>query len=86
MKKFSILFASFFLLVAASLQAQKVTTVPEEYTDPEDTLKIIVDLTQMDCDKLVGYPGPLYIWTWMPGEPVNGNGDWNALPTQTMPG
>lgn len=81
MKAFKFIIASFFLLAGFSLQAQKVTTEPEEYTDPEDTLKIIVDLTKMDCDGLVGTSGPLYIWSWMPAEPVNGNGDWNASNT-----
>lgn len=78
MKKITVLLASLLLLAGVSLQAQKVTTEPEVYTDPTDTLKIIIDLTQMDCDKLVGTTDPLYIWSWMPAEPVNGNGDWDA--------
>ncbi len=58
--------------------AQKVWTEPAVVTDPTASLKIYIDLTKMDCSKLVGFAGPLYIWTWMPGDPVGGNGSWNA--------
>ncbi|MCB9235691.1 MAG: hypothetical protein H6581_28855 [Bacteroidia bacterium] len=80
MKKLISIF-SLILLVGSSSFAQKVWTEPADNIDPADTLKIYVDLTKMDCDKLVGNPGPLYIWTWMPGDPVNGNGSWNASNT-----
>lgn len=61
--------------------AQKVWTEPAVVTDPSDSVKIYIDLTQMDCDKLVGYAGPLYIWSWKPADPVGGNGQWSASNT-----
>ena len=72
-----------FLLLGASLQlsAQKIWTDPVEYKTPEDSVTIFVDLTMMDCDKLVGHPGPLYLWSWMPAEPLVGNGAWGASNT-----
>lgn len=72
-----------FLLFGASLQlsAQKIWTDPVAYDSPEDSVTIFVDLTQMDCDKLVGNAGPLYLWSWMPAEPLVGNGDWAASNT-----
>ena len=38
----------------------------------------------MDCDILVGTTDPLYIWTWMPADPVNGNGDWSSSNTDNQ--
>lgn len=72
-----------FLLFGTSMQlsAQKVWTDPVDYKTPEDSVTIFVDLTMMDCDKLVGHPGPLYLWSWMPAEPLVGNGSWNASNT-----
>ncbi len=72
-----------FLLMVAALSfqaavAQKVWTDPVVVTDPAAPVKIYIDLTKMDCSKLVGFAGPLYIWTWMPGDPVGGNGAWTA--------
>lgn len=67
------------LIMALSIQAvvaQKVWTEPAVVTNPADSVKIYIDLTKMDCSKLVGYPGPLYIWTWKPTDPVGGNGTW----------
>lgn len=71
--------ALLFLPLALSFQAavaQKVWTEPVVVTDPTDSVKIYVDLAQMDCQKLVGYAGPLYMWTWKPADPVGGNGTW----------
>ena len=64
------------MLKRRMLIAQKWWTEPEDI-DPNDSVKIFVDLTKMDCDKLVGNAGPLYIWTWQPADPVAGNGDWD---------
>lgn len=61
--------------------AQKVWTEPAVVTDPTDSVKIYIDLTKMDCSKLVGYAGPLYIWSWKPADPVGGNGQWSASNT-----
>jgi Domain of unknown function (DUF4961) len=69
------------LALALSFQAavaQKVWTDPVVVTDPTSPVTIYIDLTKMDCSKLVGFAGPLYIWTWMPGDPVGGNGQWTA--------
>jgi hypothetical protein len=72
------------MLLALSLQsawAQKVWTEPAVVTSPSDSVKIYIDLTKMDCSRLVGYPGPLYMWTWKPVDPVGGNGTWDASNT-----
>ena len=76
MKKHILLAFAMILTSATGLLAQKVWTEPEVII-PSDTLKIYIDLSQMDCDKLLGTTDPLYIWTWMPADPVNGNGDWS---------
>lgn len=77
MKKHILLAFAFALVSASGLFAQKVWTEPEMDINPSDTLKIYIDLNEMDCDKLVGTTDPLYIWSWMPGDPANGNGDWS---------
>lgn len=81
MKKQLITLLALLFAGIGGLQAQAVWTEPAEDINPADTLKIYVDLTQTDCDILVGNTGPLYIWTWMPSDPVNGNGDWSASNT-----
>ena len=68
-------------LLSQSAWTQKVWTEPVVVTDPTDSVKIYIDLTKMDCSKLVGFAGPLYIWTWKPADPVGGNGAWNASNT-----
>lgn len=76
--------ALLFLPLALSFQAaiaQKVWTEPAVVTDPTDSVKIYIDLTKMDCSKLVGNPGPLYMWTWKPADPVGGNGTWASSNT-----
>ena len=77
MKKHILLAFAMILASASGLLAQKVWTEPETDIDPEDTLKIYIDLSQMDCDKLLGTTDPVYLWSWMPADPVNGNGDWS---------
>ena len=77
MKKHILLAFAMILASATGLLAQKVWTEPETDIDPEDTLKIYIDLSQMDCDKLLGTTDPVYLWSWMPADPVNGNGDWS---------
>jgi len=76
MKKHILILAAFLLTAVGAVNAQKVYTDPEEI-DPNSDVTIFVDLTQMDCDKLLGNSGPMYIWSWMPAEPVVGNGDWD---------
>lgn len=67
----------FLALTATAFGQGKVWTEPAADIDPADTLKIYVDLTKMDCDKLVGSAGPLYIWSWLPADPAVGNGTWD---------
>lgn len=78
MKKQLITLFALLLAFTGGVNAQAVWTEPAEDINPNDTLKIYVDLSQTDCDKLMGDPGPLYIWSWMPNDPVVGNGMWNA--------
>lgn len=49
-----------------------VTTIPSSFT-AEDVVKIIVDVSAVG--NLAGRE-PLYMWTWNPGNPAPGNGDW----------
>ncbi len=84
MKKHILLAFALILASATGLSAQKVWTEPETDINPSDTLKIYIDLTQMDCDILVGTTDPLYIWSWMPADPVNGNGSWNSSNTDNQ--
>jgi hypothetical protein len=81
MRKHILSLAAALLMTGGIAQAQKVWTEPAQYTNPAETLKIYVNLALMDCQSLVGTAGPLYLWSWMPGEPVNGNGQWNASNT-----
>lgn len=85
MKKQLLILFSLLICAASGVNAQAVWTEPATDINPDDTLTIFVDLTQTDCDKLVGDPGPLYIWTWMPNDPAVGNGDWsNSNPDLEM--
>lgn len=77
MKKIAII-ACLLLGVSLQVSAQKVYTDPPEYDDPTQEVTIFIDLAQMDCDKLLGSSGPLYLWTWEPEEPPIGNGAWSA--------
>ena len=74
MKKLFIALSTLFVF---GLNAQ-VTTIPAEITSPDDSLTIIVDVSLTECTSLVGDPGPMYLWTWEPSEPVGGNGQWTA--------
>jgi hypothetical protein len=75
MKKiiFSILCLS---AIAVTTRAQTsgavVTTVPSSFT-AEDVVKVIIDVSAVG--NLAGKE-PLYMWTWNPGDPAPGNGDW----------
>lgn len=50
-----------------------VTRIPSSFT-AEDQVKIIVDVSNVP--NLAGKE-PLYIWTWNPGDPAPGNGNWD---------
>lgn len=85
MKKHIVLLFALLIGALSGTYSQAVWTEPAMDINPGDSLTIFVDLTQTDCDKLVGHPGPLYIWTWMPNAPVVGNGDWeNSNPALEM--
>ncbi len=68
------IFGLFFCIVNAKSQTSGavVTTVPSSFT-AEDVVKIIVDVSAVG--NLAGKE-PLYMWTWNPGNPAPGNGDW----------
>jgi hypothetical protein len=51
-----------------------ITTIPSSFT-AEDDVKIIVDVSAVG--NLAGKE-PLYMWTWNPGNPAPGNGDWGS--------
>jgi hypothetical protein len=69
---------SIFCLAALAITARSqtsgavVTTIPSSFT-AEDVVKIIVDVSAVG--NLAGKE-PLYFWTWNPGNPAPGNGDW----------
>lgn len=73
--KLNKILAAFILLVGFSLKAQ-VTTEPSENIDPTQTLKIIIDISQLDASQdyvqnlqAAAASGlDLYIWTWSPYE------------------
>ncbi len=65
--------------LATVAQAQVAWTEPAQ-VDPNQPVKLYVDLNQTSCPNLgVGNPD-LYIWTWSPSENLasGGNGTWNA--------
>lgn len=75
-------YAFMLVLTNAFLYTQaQITIEPAEWV-PCEQVKIIIDITQGECDRLVG-SGPtesLYLWTWMPSGPAipGGNGTWES--------
>ena len=71
-------------MIACTFQvsAQKAYFEDPENFDPEAEVKIIVDISKCDCQRLLDHPGPLYFWTWNPAElpasDPNANGSWTA--------
>lgn len=51
----------------------KIWTNPAAFT-PNEEVTIYFDVSGTD---LAGNAGPLYLWTWMPNDPVDGNGAWD---------
>jgi hypothetical protein len=75
MKKiiFSILcLFSLVIITKAQTSGAVVTTSPSSFT-AEDVVTITVDVSAVG--NLVN-KSPLYMWTWNPGNPAPGNGDW----------
>jgi hypothetical protein len=59
--------------VQAQTSGAVVTTIPSSFT-AEDQVKIIVDVSNVPNLK---DREPLYVWTWEPGDPSPGNGNWD---------
>ena len=73
------------LLVVTTAQAQKAYIEPGGADfDPTQEVTLFVDLNQTECQRLLD-ADQVYLWTWMPAEPVIGNGDWtNSNPDMAM--
>jgi hypothetical protein len=74
MKKilFSILTIATAFIANAQTSGAVITTSPSSFT-AEDVVTITIDVSAVG--NLVG-KSPLYMWTWNPGNPAPGNGDW----------
>ncbi len=59
--------------------AQVAYVVPKE-ADVNEEITVYVNVKHPDCDcpNLQNEPGDIYMWTWMPSDPVAGNGTWAA--------
>lgn len=81
--KYSISVLLLFIYLSANAQFAWIDPAVPDVTD---SLTVFVDLSQdPNCDKLVGSPGPIFIWTWGPNDPVDGNGMWGtSAPEQEM--
>lgn len=78
----SLLFSSLFVVAfSVTLSGQKTWIEPSGADfDPKDSVRIYVDITQCDCQRLLGNEGPLFLWTWKPTDsdrPVP-NGQWTS--------
>ena len=78
---------SFFLIAsllfgASNVMAQKAYLEDPDNFDPESEIKIMVDISKCDCQRLLGSTDPLYLWTWNPAElpasDPNSNGSWTS--------
>lgn len=76
----------FAFFMASTLSAQVAYVLPSP-TDAQDSLSIFIDVSlSVDGSQnnalraiLIDHPDDdVYLWTWMPASPVNGNGDWGA--------
>ncbi len=70
------------VLTNAFLYSQaQITIEPAEWV-PCEPIKITIDISQGECDRLVGSAPTesLYLWTWMPAGPAidGGNGSWES--------
>lgn len=66
-------------LMSQTALAQKAYFEPDPM-DPEEMVTLYIDIAQCECQKLVGTDQQLYLWTWVPADPVGvgGNGSWNS--------
>tara|TARA_Y100001954_G_C15806447_1_gene602894 strand:+ start:1952 stop:2830 length:879 start_codon:yes stop_codon:yes gene_type:complete len=79
MKKI-ILFLSFVnMFNVVYSQAAYVQPVP---TNVNMTARINVDISKPDCEcpnlQDANFDDPLYLWSWLPSEPIVGNGSWDS--------
>tara|TARA_R110002050_G_scaffold221441_1_gene357271 strand:+ start:51214 stop:52005 length:792 start_codon:yes stop_codon:yes gene_type:complete len=56
---------------------QKAWVVPEQF-NPGDSITVFVDVSKADCQRLLNTTADVFMWTWEPGDPVLGNGNWTA--------
>lgn len=79
-KLFNIAICSLLILGSSSaVFAQKAWFEPDPM-DPSEPITLYIDIAQCECQKLVDNPGPIYLWTWEPADPigVGGNGAWSS--------
>ena len=60
-------------------QAAYIQPVP---TNVNSTTRINVDISKPDCEcpnlQDATSDDPLYLWSWLPAEPIVGNGSWDS--------
>jgi hypothetical protein len=66
-----------FTLLSTLSFAQKAWVVPEQF-NPGDSITLYVDVSKTDCQRLLNTTADVFMWTWEPGDPVIGNGNWTA--------
>ena len=74
------------LLVLSNIALYAGGTISSIYSQPaaftpDEEVTFFFDVSGTDLD---GNTGPLYLWTWSPGDPVNGNGDWDNSADQAV--
>lgn len=62
-------------VLGISSSIAQITIEPAEWL-PCDEITLTIDITQGDCQSIIDSEGPLFLWSWMPAEPVVGNGEW----------
>lgn len=72
------MFVALLILLTANL-ANAAGTIKRIYSHPaiftaNEEVTFFFDVSDTD---LAGEAGPLYLWTWSPGDPANGNGSWD---------
>ena len=69
------------LLLAAFAFGQKAYLEDPDNFDPTQPTKILVDIKQCDCQRLLGAP-EVFLWTWeppeLPASDPNNNGSWTS--------
>lgn len=80
MAKSVLLFVSIIFYLNIAFGQSVAWIEPELPVNLNDVVSIYVDVSHPDCEcpNLVDVFEDLYIWTWIPGDPPGGNGDWDA--------